>query len=96
MERLIAAFQLALTYAQMKGTMEISSDFADLLRAFNAEEARYLVIGALANFGAPLDRLSAADLTSDDRLYDGRDSAAAGRDKDWIDVRRLERARDRT
>ena len=28
--------------------MEISSDFADLLRLFNAEDARYLVIGALA------------------------------------------------
>jgi hypothetical protein len=28
--------------------MEISSDFADLLRAFNAEAVRYLVIGALA------------------------------------------------
>jgi hypothetical protein len=28
--------------------MEISSDFKDLLRALNAQDARYLVIGALA------------------------------------------------
>ncbi len=152
--------------------MEISYDFAELLRTFNAEDVRYLVIGALAvgyhsqpratadfdvwvdrapqnaervyralaRFGAPLEHVTIADFTSDDLVFmigaiplrvdvltdiDGiafsdawerrvpdvlkgvptyiislddliANKRAAGRDKDRIDLKRLERMRKRS
>lgn len=47
----------------------MSPDFKDLLSEFNAHGVEYLVVGALAKYGAPLQDLSVQDLSTPGIVY---------------------------